>query len=152
MKHLTCLAMLVALGVFAAASVADEKKEDPLKGAKCPVSGQPAKAEHAVDYNGGKAYFCCPNCPKAFKAETAKFATKANHQLVLTSQTTQKACPLSGGKLNPDTAIEVAGAKVAFCCPNCKAKVEKAEGDEQLNLAFSDAAYKKAFEIKKAEK
>jgi YHS domain-containing protein len=43
---------------------------------KCPVSGQPIKAEHTAEYDGKKVYFCCPNCPKAFEADPKKFLEK----------------------------------------------------------------------------
>jgi YHS domain-containing protein len=122
-----------------------------LDGILCPVSGKAVKAESSRDYKGGKVYFCCDNCPTAFEKDTAKFATKANLQLVATGQAKQVKCPIAGKDLNAATAIEVGGVKVAFCCNNCKGKVNKAEGDEQLNLVFSDEAFKKGFEVQKAE-
>ena len=122
-----------------------------LEGINCPVSGKAVKAASSVDYKGGKVYFCCDNCPKAFNKDTAKFATKANMQLVATGQAKEVKCPITGKVLNPATAIEVGGVKVAFCCNNCKGKVSKAEGDEQLNLVFGEEAFKKGFEVTKAE-
>jgi hypothetical protein len=137
---------LLAITVIAA----DEKKEE--KFGKCPVSGKTALEDKFVEYKGAKVYFCCPGCPGAFEKDTAKFATKANHQLALTGQATEAHCPLSGGKLNADTAIDVSGVKVAFCCNNCKGKVAAKTGDEQLELVFSDTAFGKGYEVKKAEK
>ena len=116
--------------------------------AKCPVSGKDADKSIAVDYKGGKVYLCCPGCPAPFKKNTAKYAAKANHQLVVTGQAKQTACPFSGGKLNPDTAIEVCGTKVCFCCNGCKGKATKAEGDDQLALLFGDKAFAKGFKVK----
>jgi YHS domain-containing protein len=138
--------LFAALGMAAllvATVMAEEKKEVKLDGIKCPVSGK-AATENSVDYKGGKVYFCCENCPKAFSADSKKFAAKANAQLVATGQAKQAKCPLTGGKLNPDTAITVAGAKVCFCCEKCQGKVTAAKGDEQINLVFSDAAFEKA--------
>jgi YHS domain-containing protein len=43
---------------------------------KCPVSGKPIGAEFAVEHEGKQVYFCCPNCPKAFEANPAKFIAK----------------------------------------------------------------------------
>ena len=120
-KHVTMLG-LFACAAFAIA--AEEKKAD----LKCPVSGAPAKTEHAVNFNGGKVYFCCGN-----------------------GQATQTKCPLSGGKVNAAQKVTVAGVEVQFCCMNCKGKVEKATGDEQAKLVFSDAAFKKGFEVKAAK-
>ena len=143
------LVVFSAAALLACATVyaADVK----LEGIKCPVSGKAVKAASSVDYKGGKVYFCCDNCPDAFKKDMSKFATKANVQLFATGQAKEVKCPITGKDLNPATAIEVGGAKVAFCCNNCKGKVSKAEGDEQLNLVFGEEAFKKGFEVKKTE-
>lgn len=145
-RSLAIVALLMTPALFAA----DEKIK--LEGAKCPVAGtKPAKDGTEVEYKGAKVYFCCMNCPKAFKADTAKFAVKANQQLVVTTQAKQIKCPLTGGKINPDTKIDVQGAEVAFCCNMCKGKVSDAKGAEQLELVFSDKAFEKGFEIPKKE-
>ena len=151
MKRLLVLALTLSVAVLLAASInlADEAKEFK---ATCPVSGKAAKEASAVDYKGGKVYFCCDNCPEAFKKDTAKFATKANHQLVTTGQAEQKKCPISGRALNKEQTLKVADVEVTFCCPNCKGKVAKAEGKEQLELVFSDKAFEKAYEVKKEDK
>jgi len=141
---------LAVLGLFASAALgfaADEKKAE----LKCPVSGAAAKTENAVDYNGGKVYFCCQNCPKAFAKDPAKYAEKANAQLISSGQATQVKCPLSGGKINPDKSTTVAGIEVKFCCEKCQGKVAAAQGDEQAKLVFSDAAFKKGYEVKAAK-
>ncbi len=137
-KVLFALALPVALAVSALA--ADVK----LDGVKCLVAGsQPAKAANASDYKGGKVFFCCGNCKKKFDDAPAALSVKANHQLVLTGQAKQAKCPLSGGPCKEDKVVEVGGAKVFFCCDNCKGKVAGAKGDEQAALVFSDAAFEK---------
>lgn len=140
--------LVAAFGLLLTAVVADEVK---LDGVKCIVNAKAAaKADKSADYKDGKVYFCCDNCPKAFAKDEKKFATKANTQLVATGQAKQAKCPLSGGDLNKDTEITVAGAKVQFCCNNCKGKVEKATGDEQAEMVFSDKAFEKAgFKVEK---
>ena len=150
MKLRLLVASFVCLAVVSTALVAADK-EDPLKGIKCVVSGGKINPEATADYKKGHVYFCCMNCPKAFAKDTKKFATKANHQLVATKQYEQKKCPLSGGKLNADTAIKVGTTKVAFCCENCQGKVAKAKDAEQLDLVFSDKAFKKAFQLVKKD-
>lgn len=136
MRSMLVLASLAVAGfVFQSATGAQEKKEEKKFTATCPVSGQPAKEGSSVEYLGKKVYFCCDNCPKAFKANTKKFTAKANHQLLETKQIVQVACPMTGKDLNPETAIEVAGVKVAFCCNNCKGKAEKSE--EAVALIFT---------------
>jgi YHS domain-containing protein len=150
----------IALGFVVAASAvlgfsavrAAEEKADKKVELKCPVSGKAADKANAVAYKGGEVYFCCMNCPKAFEKDTAKFATKANHQLAATGQAEQKKCPLTGRPLNKEQTVEVADVEVTFCCPNCKGKVAKAEGKEQLELVFADKAFDKAYEVKKEEK
>ncbi len=151
MLNKVSFSLIVALA-FATCAVGQD-----LEGVKCIVNGKAqAKAEASVDYIGAKVYFCCNNCVGKFKAameeEENKFATKANHQLVLTGQYVQKACPISGGELSDDASAKVGGVKVGFCCENCQAKVEKAEGlPAKAELVFSKAAFKKGFEAKKAE-
>ncbi|MBL9122758.1 MAG: YHS domain-containing protein [Planctomycetaceae bacterium] len=110
---------------------------------KCPVSGAPAKEASAVDYKGAKVYFCCNNCPKAFAANTEKFAAKANSQLVQTGQAVQVACPLSGKPCNAEKSADVSGIKVAFCCDGCKGKTEKSA--DALALIFADADFDKGY-------
>lgn len=141
--------LLVAVSCVAVlAVVAYAAEEIKLKDVKCVMNAKgAAKAEKSVDYKGGKVFFCCDNCPKAFtkKVKSDKLvAAKGNHQLVATGQAKQESCPFSGGKANRSTAIEVAGAKVAFCCENCQGKAKKMEGDDQLLALFGDKAYEKA--------
>ena len=127
----------VALIVGAYAYAEDKAAAPALK---CPVSGKPASADHVVDFNGGQVQFCCDNCPKAFAKDTAKYAAKANAQLVQSGQLKQVACPITGKPIDETKTVEVGGVKVAFCCNNCKGKVEKATGDEQLDLVFKDTS------------
>ncbi len=124
-------------------------KTDKLADIKCVVSGKAINPEATVDYKDAKLYFCCEGCPAAFKKDTEKFATKANHQLVATKQYKQEKCPLSGGKLNPEAKVKVAGTAVNFCCEKCQGAVAKAEGDKQLDMVFGDKAFKKAFVVAK---
>lgn len=139
----------LALAVAGFAYAADEKKEDKidLKGVKCIVSDHDATAEGMIEFKGKKLFFCCEDCPKAFKEDPAKFMTKAAHQLLQTKQALQVACPLSGGKLNPEKTVDVAGVKVAFCCENCQGKAKKLEGAELLALVFGPEALKKGFTL-----
>ena len=140
----------VTLFAFVASFVgAEDKKEFK---ATCPVAKtKAAKEDKSAEYRGAKVYFCCGGCPEAFKKDTAKFSTRANMQLVQTGQAKQEKCPLSGGDLNADTKIKVGDAEVAFCCNNCKGKVEKATGDDQLALVYSDKAFDKGFKVEKAK-
>jgi YHS domain-containing protein len=134
-------ALSMATAVSAAGPTLDE--------AKCPVSGKPVVEESGTPYKGGILYFCCENCPEAFKGNPSKYAVKANQQLVVTGQAVEVKCPLTGRNLNPATAVDVGGAKVAFCCKNCKAKFESAGPVAQANLVFNDDAFDKGFKVGK---
>ncbi|MEX2561180.1 MAG: YHS domain-containing protein [Pirellulales bacterium] len=139
MKTRFLLAALVVTALaFSQSLVADDKKDSEKEfSATCPVSGQPAKEDKTVAYKGKKVYFCCENCPKAFEKDPKKFAVKANHQLLATGQMILVACPFTGRDLNPETAVKLGGAEVAFCCMNCKGKFDKAGDDEKLALVFT---------------
>ena len=150
MRKLSYLGVILSVALCLGVSV--DGADKPQKGGlKCPVSGQPATKDHAVAYKDGQVYFCCDNCPKKFAADTAKYATKANAQLVVSGQYKQVKCPLSGEAVNPKSHLKVAGVTVEFCCNDCKGKVKEAKKDEKVNLVFSDDAFKKGFEKAKAE-
>lgn len=146
---LKSLLAVMAVGLLAFVGGAD----DPVKldGVKCVMmSTKAAKAEKSVDYRGAKVYLCCDGCIKKFKADDAKTATMANHQLALTGQFVQKACPISGGATKADQSADVGGVTVNFCCGNCKGKVEKAaDVAEKAKLCFTNEAFEKGFEAKK---
>ena len=139
------VAAMSALLLCAAVYAADEVK---LDGVNCVVANsKAAKAGNSTDYKGGKVYFCCMNCPKAFAKDPAKFATKANAQLILTKQATQVKCPVSGQDFVDDQSTKVSGIEVKFCCDKCKGKVEKATGDDQADLVFGDKAFEKGYKV-----
>ena len=141
LRFLGLSTLLLGVAVMAA-------EEGKLEGIKCPVSGQPVKAEHTVAYAKAEVYFCCPNCPKAFKENTAKFTEKANKQLVQTEQYVQKACPLAG---RPVKVKAGENPEVGFCCENCLGKYNDASDEEKLKLVFAKAPFEKGFELKKKE-
>ncbi len=144
------LVLSLSCGSMLAAS--DKEKEKPKEPqAKCPISGKAINKDASAEYKGGKIYFCCPNCAAMFKKDSTKYTAKANEQLVITKQATQKACPFSGEKVDPDTAVKVDGISVCFCCNNCKGKVAGAKPDKQRELVFNDKAFEKGFKMKKAE-
>ncbi len=136
---------LIATVAFLSTASLYGAKEVKLDGIKCPVSGKAVKAEHSVAYKGVKAYFCCPNCPKAFAGDTAKFAAKANHQLYATGQAKLVACVFTKKPLNTATKITVAGKAVCFCCGNCKKKAETQK--DTLACVFGEAQFAKGFKV-----
>ncbi|MEC7695643.1 MAG: hypothetical protein VYA11_00945 [Planctomycetota bacterium] len=142
MKSLLFSALPVLLLGFVSAVCA----ADTDQGMICPVSGQKA-TKVSAEYHGGEVYFCCKNCLKAFQADSKKFSVKANEQLIKTGQASQEKCPISGGKMKQGTALDVDGIPVAFCCKNCRKKVDEATGDAKLALVFGDDAFKKGFAV-----
>ncbi|HEX5472918.1 MAG TPA: YHS domain-containing protein [Lacipirellulaceae bacterium] len=136
-------AMLLAVSGLQAAQEESATKEFK---ATCPVSGKAASEDHVVKLkNGDKVYFCCDNCPKAFKAHPKKYTAQVNRQLLETGQVVQVACPFTGKPVNKDTLVDVGEAKAGFCCKNCAAKYAKADDAQKLKLMFSPAAFKKGF-------
>jgi YHS domain-containing protein len=150
-RHLFAIAVLAAIGIASAGALIAQDEDaasEEIKiteAMKCPVSGQPVKAEHKVSYKGKDVFFCCPNCPTAFKADSDKYAAKTNLQLAQTKQIVQVACPLTGRDINPEATVEVSAATVAFCCENCQGKVAQAPAPEQITLVFADI--KKGFTL-----
>ena len=151
MLQKTLLALTAAALMFTGTVIADDAKAD-LEGVKCVVRDNPAKAEKSASYKDGKVFFCCGGCEGKFTENKEKYATNANRQLVATDQYEQKGCPVSGRDVDPDTAMKVAGVKVAFCCTGCKAKVEDAEDEKKIALVFGDKAFKNGFKKADAKK
>jgi YHS domain-containing protein len=159
MKQGLTLVLTLALGVAGTVfAVADDKEHAAKCGGakgecslKCPISGGAISKDASVDYKGGKVYFCCPGCIPKFKADKAKYEAKANEQLVLSGQFKQVGCPLSGGKVDPDTKIKVCGIDVCFCCEGCQGKVKSAAADKQCEMVFVKG-FDKAFALKKETK
>jgi YHS domain-containing protein len=141
MKSRIALASLAVL--FAASSMliaAEDAKEAKKEfAATCPVSGKPAKEAAVVGIDKDlKVYFCCENCPKAFKKNPEKFDMQVRRQLLETGQMVQVACPISGQPVNEKTLVEVGEAKAGFCCEKCLAKYEAADDEHKLAIMFAD--------------
>jgi YHS domain-containing protein len=142
-RFLAIFAVLMFTAVSLAATAAPK-----LDGVKCPLSGKPVVADKTVDYKGGKVFFCCANCPKAFDAK--KHANKGNHQLVQTGQYKQVKCFLAGRPVDATKTVVAAGVKVGVCCGGCLGKLKAAE--DKVAFAFNDAAFAKGFAAVKAKK
>ena len=142
-----------ALSVAACVSVSGSYAADDKKG-KCAVSGKEIDITDktvSINVNNEKVYFCCENCPKAFEKTPGKFAAKANMQMVGLGECKQVKCPYTGKDLNPATKTNIQGVNVCFCCNNCKGKAEDLSGAAQVSSVFSNAAFKKGWEIKKTQ-
>lgn len=133
-----CLAFaaLAAVILLGRGIQAEDEAQEKEFSCKCPVSGADAKEESYVEFKTKKVYFCCDNCPKKFKEDPSAFAAKAYHQLLVTEQMIQVACPFTGGPVNADTMTDIEGVEVGFCCEKCQAKAAKAE--DKVALIFGD--------------
>jgi len=130
----------------AIAAVSMLTAEVDLAGAMCPIAGEQAMKGLAVDYKGGKVYFCCAGCPETFQGNPEAYAVAANKQLFVTGQAKQIACPFSGGAVDSTKSVKVAGKAVSFCCDNCLGSAKEA-GDKLDEMLFSDEAFDKAFKV-----
>ena len=140
---------IIATLLMAVSLIGSTDAQELPEGIKCVVAGKPAKASAAADYRGGKVYVCCDHCVETFTKDSSKYATMANLQLIQTGQFVQTQCPISGGDVDKEQTLEVDGVKVAFCCGNCKSKVESADSDEaKRKLVFANKMFEKSFAMK----
>ncbi len=132
-----CVAMLLAAGKLTRAK---DEPADKKFAATCPVSGKPALESSVVDLSkgGGKVYFCCENCPKAFKENPEKFELQVRRQLLETGQIVQVACPVTGKLVSKEAMVEIGTAKAGFCCEKCLAKYNAADDEGKLKFLFAD--------------
>ena len=139
--------LLIAMLMLGGTAFAATPQDGPdLTGVKCIVNGNAAaKAGKSSDYLDGKVYFCCGNCKAKFDADSKKFAVKANHQLALTGQYVQVACPF-GGKFAKDAATNVGGVSVCFCNQEEMKKVKDASDlAAKAEMVFNQKSFSKAF-------
>lgn len=153
MKKAILLSACVAL-VFVLTNTQAEEKAKKVTTVNCVVAGKEIKIADAkvAKYRDASVYVCCGKCKAALEKDSTKFATKANHQLFLTSQAKQTKCPISGRDLDATKTVKISGVSVAFCCGNCQGKADKAKGDDQLAIAFADKAFDKGFKVNKKSK
>ncbi|NOY88412.1 MAG: YHS domain-containing protein [FCB group bacterium] len=114
---------LFAFSAFAENKNAQEtpKSKKELKNqTNCPVMGGKIDSTYYTDIQGQRVYFCCPMCPKKFKADPDKYFQKAAKEGIL-FENIQKNCPVSGKELTEKTVyIDYEGRRIYFCCPDCQ--------------------------------
>jgi len=117
----------------------DEASKSTKFEATCPVSGAPAKEKSVVAIGKGlNAYFCCDNCPKAYKEKPEKFDLKVRRQLLETGQMVQVGCPVCGKPVDGEHTVAVGKTKLGFCCEKCQTAYQEADEEKQLKMAFAD--------------
>lgn len=122
-----------------------------LTKAKCPVMGGDVDEETLTNYKGAKLYFCCPPCSGVFKNNIAKYAVKANEQLVVTGQAKQRSCPISGEPVEAGApALVVDGIKVLVGSETDLKELRTLDAARQREQVFGDKNFAKAFVVKGA--
>lgn len=127
-KYLSVMFALT-LVVAAGAVLAEQSEGNPQTA--CPVSGKAidkASSPH-VDFQGQRIYFCCDNCPPAFRKDPESFFAKAAEAGVV-FENIQTTCPVSGETLGDHEGMEPVsirykGRTVNFCCKMCVKKFEQ---------------------------
>lgn len=144
--------VVVSIAIFVNAFSASAWSQE-LAGVKCVVEGdRNAQEQFKGSHADGEVYFCCEECAAAFAADSSAHQTRANHQLVVTQQYAQTACPIAGKDFNTEQTAKVGGVEVAFCCGTCKTQVETAvDLPAKAELVFGPAAFKRAFSKSKSE-
>ncbi|HMO15696.1 MAG TPA: hypothetical protein PKD64_08960 [Pirellulaceae bacterium] len=148
-NRICCVLCLVvySLSFVAAQDDSAKIKGDPLAGIKCAVDGdRNASLDHSANYHDALVFFCCNGCKSKFMEDDSAFATKANHQLVLTGQYNQTACPITGQALLEETKTNFAGAEIGFCCNRCKGSFQNAASyEDKAEMVFGKQVFTKAF-------
>lgn len=127
-NFLMYLLAVTAAGVAAPAwaQTADAKPaaKAEMKLPMCPIMDETVDFSTKLATDDGPVFFCCPECMEKYKTDPAKYADKVAAQRAALSKMdrVQVACPMSGDAVDPTTATEIGGQKVAFCCERCREK------------------------------
>lgn len=108
----------------ATTTMATDEAKKPTTNKLCPVSGGAVNADYRAEYQGQYVYFCCKDCPGAFKADPEKFVAKMSkeeRELIKTNEL----CLVSKEPVVKEFWSEDSGRKVYFCCAGCKASFDK---------------------------
>jgi len=153
---LTVAALFLAGSAYAGAPGKKAKiKDAPLV---CPVMGgkidSKAKAAGSHVYKGVRYYFCCGDCPAAFKKDPARYVkdfpakvkkagVKTGATGVSTQLTKVMVCPIMGQRVEGKgggTSV-VGNYEVHFCCGGCKPTFDKLS-DAQKKAKIAEALKK----------
>lgn len=119
-----------------------------LAGIKCIVSGKPATSQYFAKFKNRKIYFDCNTSRLKFETNRNEFATKANHQLVITGQYVQTRCPIQSATISASSSsIQIAGVKIRTCCVECLSKLTDDKTVlQQIDFLFADRQFDKIFD------
>lgn len=118
-----------------------------LTGVKCVVTGRQVGSEYSSKYKSGVVYFDCNNSRLKFDADPKWYATKANHQLVVTSQYFQSKCPVSQLEwVSSDHQLQIAGVQISCCCHRCLTQLKQIDDAKVLiERIFADRNFDSIF-------
>lgn len=140
------LTKMFAASIVIAMLFAADLHAQELTDVKCVVSGQDVDAEAVAAYRDAKVYMCCTKCVAAFEKDSSKFATLANHHLIVTKQFAQKACPVTGDAVAEGITSKVGNVDVGFATEEAKKTVAGAADEAaKIALVFANAPFEKAF-------
>lgn len=138
---------VLACAIFMLPTCSTTVQAQEIAGVKCVVDGdRNAQKQFKANHAGGEVYFCCKHCAESFNADRSPFLTRANHQLVVTQQYSQSACPIAGQSFDTTNTTKVGGVEVAFCCAACKSKIDSAvDLQSKAELVFGPKSFGRGF-------
>jgi hypothetical protein len=129
-------------------------------GVKCIVNGNSqCKVRHAAKWHDGQVYFATRSAADDFRSRhdaassqkrikplKPSLILKANHQLVLTGQYSQRRCPISGKSISDQFQIRVAGLKIYLHDSISKSRLQAVDSTlGRAKLVFADSTFTNAF-------
>lgn len=151
------LAGLAFAMAFCTVMVSTPTNGQTYPGVKCPVNGRlQCQVRHAVKWREGQVYFSSRAAVDDFRsrnspADVHKYLKpalilKANHQLVLTGQYTQRRCPITGNFTSDEFQIRIAGVKIYLHDAIAKKRLQEIESTlGRAKLVFADSTFAKTF-------
>ncbi|MEM7454187.1 MAG: hypothetical protein AAF456_07505 [Planctomycetota bacterium] len=143
----SCISLVAVSLLFVPAIPGDAVHE--LSGIKCVVDGeQNANQLWTAPWREGEVYLSSHHCIDKFVRDSSAFEMKANHQLVLTGQYTQEACPCCGDEIdiNDDVVLPVAGLQIHFASSQCRDRIANRESvNGRVEAIYADRPFETAF-------
>lgn len=129
----------VMAGLITATDSADGQEPRPvvLRGVKCIMDGvRSCNTQYWQEYQQGRVFFSSQENADRFRQAIndpvfdppASLLMRANHQLALTGQVKQIACPVTGEALDYRHKLHLAGVAIYFSDPQSRESIETLEG------------------------
>lgn len=139
MNNANCKAGDGQCPVETGASKKYKKGDKQLKMQKtCPIMGGKISKKEYVDARGQRIYVCCEGCKEKVKADPEAALQKLEEKDEY-AESLQKACPITGAKINKSLYIEYKGRRLYACCKGCLVKI-KAEPEKYAEMISANVA------------